>query len=66
MKTPTLAVRSQEFLDFLEKWQTGLPTLAMADALPEPGRAALIAIVTDGFCTAGWPARGLGPWSGRS
>ncbi len=54
MDTPTLAVRSQEFLDFLDQWQAGLAALAMADALPEPGRAALIAVdVTDGFCTAG-------------
>ena len=54
MNVSALAVRSQDFLNFLDTWQAGLPGLALADALAEPTRAAIIAVdVIEGFCTTG-------------
>jgi nicotinamidase-related amidase len=54
MSIPSLALRSQAFLHFLDTWQAGLPALLLAAALPVPNRAAIISVdVIEGFCTAG-------------
>lgn len=54
MNSPSLALRSQDFLNFLDAWQAGLPVLALADAMPVPAHAAILSVdVTAGFCTAG-------------
>jgi nicotinamidase-related amidase len=50
----SLAQSSAPFLDFLENWQSSLPTLPLAQAFPEPSRTAIIAIdVISGFCHEG-------------
>jgi nicotinamidase-related amidase len=54
LNTPSLALRSQDFLDFIDTWQAGLAVLPLADAIPNPAQTAILSVdVTAGFCTAG-------------
>lgn len=50
----SLATQSEAFLDGLEGWLADLPPLELADAIPEPGKAALISVdVINGFLYEG-------------
>ena len=52
--SPSLALRSQDFLNYLESWQAGLRPLSLAQAMPDPARTALISVdLIHGFCVAG-------------
>lgn len=52
--TLTLAERSQPFLEFLEKWNSGLLIVKMADFVNDPDRTAVISVdVINGFCYFG-------------
>ncbi len=47
-------VRSQPFLHYLQDWVTHLPDMGIADAIPNPDRAAVVSVeVINGFCTIG-------------
>jgi nicotinamidase-related amidase len=49
-----LALRSQEFLKFLDTWQSELKPLRWVEAAPDPARTAIISVdVLKGFCTFG-------------
>jgi nicotinamidase-related amidase len=54
MQVPALAVQAGQFLDFLDRWTADLPGLALAEAVPDPARAAILSVdVTRGFCYEG-------------
>ncbi len=54
MLPKTLAVQSVEFLDFLETWLSGLPTLSSGVVFQQPAQAAIISVdVIKGFCNFG-------------
>jgi nicotinamidase-related amidase len=40
----TLAKKSKAFLDYLENWLAHLPSLRLEEAVPEPGKSAIISI----------------------
>ena len=49
-----LALRSQDFLKFLDGWTAGLTEMSLGSVLGEPQKAAIISVdVIQGFCTAG-------------
>jgi len=49
-----LALRSQEFLKFLDIWQSGLKPLELAEVAQDAARTAIISVdVIKGFCTFG-------------
>ena len=54
MNPVPLALRSQDFLKFLDGWTAGLSEMSLESALGDPGKTALISVdVIQGFCTAG-------------
>jgi len=54
MNPVPLALRSQDFLKFLDGWIAGLSEMSLESALGDPGKTALISVdVIQGFCTAG-------------
>ncbi len=54
MNPAPLALRSQDFLNFLDHWMDTLPELSLQNALGSPDQTALISVdVIQGFCTSG-------------
>ena len=55
MKTNlSLVEQSAPFLGYLENWLAKLPSLSMAEAIPDPAKAAVVSVdVTKGFCDEG-------------
>lgn len=54
MSKPKLIEGSNKFLEYLEEWTAMLPALALAEALPQPEKAAIVSVdVIKGFCTQG-------------
>ena len=54
MNPVPLALRSQDFLKFLDGWTTALPEMSLESTFGDPGKTALISVdVIQGFCTAG-------------
>lgn len=50
----TLSAQSGPFLNYLDRWLADLPELSLADAVPDPARAAIISVdVIRGFCYEG-------------
>jgi len=50
----SLAEKSKPFLDYLEAWLASLPSLTFGEALPNPGKSAIISIdVINGFLYEG-------------
>ncbi len=46
--------RHEPFLQWLTQWEAGLPKMALASVLPDPGRAALVSVdLVKGFCYEG-------------
>lgn len=53
MKT-NLSAGAAPFLNYLDEWVEQLPALPAAEAMPEPGRTALVSVdITNGFCYEG-------------
>jgi len=45
---------SQEFLNYLDEWQSALTSVKLADVVPDPDRAAILSVdLINGFCTEG-------------
>jgi nicotinamidase-related amidase len=54
MNSTPLALRSQDFLMFLDGWMAALGELPLADVLARPEKTAILSVdVIQGFCTAG-------------
>ncbi len=54
MQTKSLAGQAKPFLDYLDDWTANLAAMPMADAAPDPARAAIVSVdVINGFCYEG-------------
>jgi nicotinamidase-related amidase len=54
MANQTLAEQARPFFDEIERWQKNLPTLTLAQAIPDPKRTAIVSVdVINGFCYEG-------------
>ncbi len=54
MLSISLAEQAKPFLDYLEDWLAVPATLPIADAVPDPARAAIVSVdVINGFCYEG-------------
>jgi nicotinamidase-related amidase len=49
-----LASQSGPFLDYLDTWTAGLPVFTISQAIPTPGKTAILSVdITHGFCYEG-------------
>ncbi len=54
MDTNLLTPSNQDFLNYLEKWLSGLPSLSIKQAAPQPQKTAIISVdMIKGFCNLG-------------
>ncbi len=54
MANQTLAEHARPFFDEIERWLKDLPAISLAQAIPDPARAAIVSVdVTNGFCYEG-------------